>query len=178
MSGFCENGHPFPPGTPGCPQCAQRWTRLKILREHPTEPQNLNEIPKHHQEPSPLWGWLYTYDIDRQGISFPLNYGVYTIGSEPSQCHICFPAEAGVAPIHALLEVHPEGCTLRDAGSPHGTLVNGVAVPVCHGLGDEDSLKIGKILLFICTKMISNTSTLYLLDLPQHSEENNKGQDS
>jgi len=88
-----------------------------------------------------------------------LTQGIYTIGSDPAQAQICLPSTTEVAPYHALLEVYPDGCSVRDAGSPQGTLINNVSVPVCHGLGDGDYLTVGEVQLVICTRVLSSKTS-------------------
>ena len=109
---------------------------------------------KHHEEPSEAG--LEVRSGPEDGRIFPLRPGRLTIGRQ-SDCEIALLYDLTVSRRHAYLEVQADGVAIEDAGSTHGTYVNGARVEERVPVGGEDEIQLGSTRFTLRQEILSGT---------------------
>lgn len=89
--------------------------------------------------------WLQVVQGPLRDKQFILYQAVTTVGSSP-KCDITLLKDPAIAPHHCTVEARGGRYILRDAGSPHGTAVNGRRITSCN-LRDRDQISLGSTVL-------------------------------
>lgn len=127
-------------GTAVCTKCGYRV----LGSTQSFKPVPLDDGKGDDQEPT-----VHRFDLrivrgPQTGVDIDLKLGELTVGRDP-QCDI-FLNDMTVSRSHALFEVGPEGCVIRDQHSFNGVWVNNRAVEAC-ALQPGDVIQIGAFCL-------------------------------
>lgn len=131
---------PLREGVAACPACGYRM----LGSTQSFKPIRFGDQPNPNEEAARRKYDLRVVRGPQTGIDIELREGKLTIGRDP-QCNI-FLNDMTVSRMHAVIEVKPDGCVIRDKNSFNGVWVNDRMVDIC-SLKPGDYIQIGAFCL-------------------------------
>jgi hypothetical protein len=151
----CSAGHVMEESWERCPYCEAEKNPLTSSGENgtaapaaaadtaPPDPgQGAVVVPKKAPAVRPPVGWLVALDGEEQGRDFRLHAGRNVVGKGAKADVII--RDAYLSEKHAVVEAGPDGYTIADLGSKHGTFLQGHAVRDAVPLRDGEQVRVGR----------------------------------